>query len=355
MSRFFLLLTIVFSLFAMTGCNNLKEMNLKESDNETSMDLKNIDETNIESNENEDIYGGWYGLGEGMGYNAAAYLVLNTNNTFEWYIYDDYATLKDNSIMGKMEVLKGKEALSSLNLSIAQLNNDKLGINKEVKEKNVYEIKIQPTYMSTDGVDKSSQITDKDDFSMLFILTNDNEAWAMDYSSYTSFELKRIASDDIQLSDKLNSIVKQSEEKNNESSSNRSFAQYTMDIDNMMMAMLNRYAELLVEYSADDVRGEPIYKEIATGEKATKFSTMSDYCENITKDNLLNIELPKVRNIDSGWYVTKSGKIFNVTGFIYDGKTYFDARHYCNKELSADTSNQSELAKKIAYQIEFRK
>lgn len=68
--------------------------------------------------------------------------------------------------------------------------------------------------------------------------------------------------------------------------------------------------------------------------------------------NLLKLTLPKVRETDAAWYVTEDGKVFNATGFVSGGKTYFTADLYANTELTIDAttkdSHQAERAAKIA-------
>ena len=69
----------------------------------------------------------------------------------------------------------------------------------------------------------------------------------------------------------------------------------------------------------------------------------------------LKFALPKVRESDKAWYVTENGQVFNATGFVSGGKTYFTANLYADGEtvLSADNrdSHFPKLAEKIATAI----
>ena len=64
----------------------------------------------------------------------------------------------------------------------------------------------------------------------------------------------------------------------------------------------------------------------------------------------LGLTLPKVREHNEAWYVTEDGKVFNATGFVSGGKTYFTADLYVTGELKVDSAENDydERANKIA-------
>ena len=55
-----------------------------------------------------------------------------------------------------------------------------------------------------------------------------------------------------------------------------------------------------------------------------------------------------VRVTNEAWYITAEGQVFNATGFVHKGKTYFTADCYVERELPAKSGPQEELAEKIA-------
>lgn len=55
----------------------------------------------------------------------------------------------------------------------------------------------------------------------------------------------------------------------------------------------------------------------------------------------LGYTLPKVRESNVAWYVTEDGRVFNATGFVSDGKTYFTASLYYNGELKMKSSDKT--------------
>ncbi len=104
--------------------------------------------------------------------------------------------------------------------------------------------------------------------------------------------------------------------------------------------------------------GTEIYKSGDT--KAKKDEAAPYNCQNILQNTKreadakkLNTTLPKVREHDEAWYVTADGKVFNATGFVSGGKTYFTADLYTNAELTVDPGTQEyeDRAKIIAKEL----
>ncbi len=123
---------------------------------------------------------------------------------------------------------------------------------------------------------------------------------------------------------------------------------------------------------------EQIYYTLATGDDCGQYGNMqaalligknasgeanaptrtSQGCQNIvpshaekkTKDGGLGLALPTVREHNEAWYVTADGKVFNATGFVSGGKTYWTADLYTDGELKVDPTKGAyeERAVKIA-------
>ena len=55
----------------------------------------------------------------------------------------------------------------------------------------------------------------------------------------------------------------------------------------------------------------------------------------------LGMTLPTVREYNKAWYVTKEGRVFNANGYAYNGKTYYDAKHYEEEEKGSQDTDQN--------------
>lgn len=143
------------------------------------------------------------------------------------------------------------------------------------------------------------------------------------------------------------------------------FAAFTQQVDNVQMAVMNKHGELKTKHSiAGHYRtDEQIYLEIATGEDhgmeafmcttGNTYKTTSDTSTGIQnilpgkstdKEHSIGMTLPKVRESNNAWYVTKEGRVFNGNGYTYNGKTYYDARHYEDGEKGSTDDENSEKA-----------
>ena len=139
------------------------------------------------------------------------------------------------------------------------------------------------------------------------------------------------------------------------------FARFTQDYDNVTAAVLNKYSDLVLKHSISvDTRSEEqIYLEIALGADQGQYSTMFGttnhdhdefdetikyggpnnlHIQNIAPDvakttGSINMALPKVRESQKAWYITEDGRVFNATGYIYDGKTYFTGAIFAKGQL----------------------
>jgi len=152
------------------------------------------------------------------------------------------------------------------------------------------------------------------------------------------------------------------------------FAKFTQSVDNVSMAVLNKYAKLLEHHaiSGDSRTSEQIYLEIATGtdnqrnaymgtkggeiDATTTKASDSTHVQHIQPlkstdvEHSIGMKLPLVRETNNGWFVTSDGIIFNATGYEYDKKTYFTGSYYVNKPTDSisDNTKLSTRAKAIA-------
>ena len=144
------------------------------------------------------------------------------------------------------------------------------------------------------------------------------------------------------------------------------FAMFCQEVDNVSMDVINSYADLKAEHAIarENRTDEQLYYEVATGIDAGEDGTMmganvsragddGENCQRINPDkNNLSGSLPEIRETDVAWYITTNGTVFNATGFVHEGKTYFTASHYKNEELDAQKSDtQEDLAFDIAEAI----
>lgn len=147
-------------------------------------------------------------------------------------------------------------------------------------------------------------------------------------------------------------------------------ANFGQQVSNVNSAIIDQLTNVSVGYAVEgEFRNtEQVYYTLATGLDAGRYGTMMgadyltpgssgkkfqrinpDYAKNSTKDNKgLGITLPTIRETNEAWYVTAEGQVFNATGFVHDGKTYFTSYCYVERELPVKSGPQEELAEKIA-------
>ncbi len=143
---------------------------------------------------------------------------------------------------------------------------------------------------------------------------------------------------------------------------------FAQQVSNVHSAVLDQLTDVTILHtsSGETRNAEQLYFELATSGDCGQFGYMnaatatpatetdSKSCQNITENGAkrINITLPKVRESSAAWYVTEDGKVFNATGFVSGGKTYFTADLYHDGVLSmaeADRTNKyAERAQKIA-------
>lgn len=75
------------------------------------------------------------------------------------------------------------------------------------------------------------------------------------------------------------------------------------------------------------------------------------HAEAKSKDGGLGYVLPKVRESNEAWYVTEEGQVFNATGFVSGGNTYFTADVYYSGELAMNASSLANHYEARAFQI----
>ena len=146
-------------------------------------------------------------------------------------------------------------------------------------------------------------------------------------------------------------------------------ANFGQQISNVQSAIVDQFTGVATKYATEgETRNvEQHYYTLATGLDAGKYGTMmgADYstigtsgkkfqrispthAEKKIVEGGLGYALPKIRETNEAWYITADGKVFNATGFVADGKTYFTADCYVEGELPAKSGPQEELAEKIA-------
>ena len=151
-------------------------------------------------------------------------------------------------------------------------------------------------------------------------------------------------------------------------------ANFGQQVSNVSSAIVDQLTGVSTEFATEGKtrNSEQIYYRLATGTDCGQFGTMTttgsgansgdstaicqnilpDYAAKKTSEGGLGLTLPKVRETNVAWYVTEDGKVFNATGFVSGGKTYFTADLYQNSVIELNstdlTNDQHERAAKIA-------
>ena len=139
-----------------------------------------IENLKNKKDELSDVYGGWE-------YNS--YYVFNSDGTYRWYKSSD--NLKDNYYEGKMEILKGDDAIQELGIKYSQVLTVMSNSKGNVNLNDIYCIKLHPTYLISGGVNKTSTLTDEFDMKLLFVYVNDKEAQAYNYATQDTLYLHK--------------------------------------------------------------------------------------------------------------------------------------------------------------------
>ena len=144
-------------------------------------------------------------------------------------------------------------------------------------------------------------------------------------------------------------------------------ANFGQQVSNISSAITDQLTAASVNYgtSGKTRNTEQIYYTLATGKDPLQYGYMNiadttpataskgdEACQNIVvgfaqeKTNKkvnpesgeviggLGLALPTVREHNEAWYVTANGKVFNATGFVSGGKTYWTADLYTEDELA---------------------
>ena len=145
-------------------------------------------------------------------------------------------------------------------------------------------------------------------------------------------------------------------------------ANFGQQVSNISSAITDQLTGVSVNYgtSGRTRKTEQLYYTLATGKDPGQYGYMngatvevatednSKGCQNIVttfaekKTNSkissgeeiagLGLALPTVREHNEAWYVTADGKVFNATGFVSGGKTYWTADLYTEGELKVDST-----------------
>ncbi len=114
------------------------------------------------------ICGGWESSAEG-----GSYYVFNKDKTFYWY--KSATDLNDNYYSGTITVLKGYEAIRDLGLREAGLLELIVLSKGQVTSSDIYSLSLTPTYLVSDGIDKSDTLEDVV-LKLLFIYIDESNA-----------------------------------------------------------------------------------------------------------------------------------------------------------------------------------
>ena len=148
-------------------------------------------------------------------------------------------------------------------------------------------------------------------------------------------------------------------------------ANFGQQVSNVSSAIVDQLTGVSTQFATEGKtrNTEQIYYTLATGEDAGQYGKMkgdelitsgetvatSENCQNIvpahsaakTNAGGLGLTLPTVREHNEAWYVTSEGKVFNATGFVSGGKTYFTADLYADGELNVDASENKYEARAL--------
>lgn len=139
-------------------------------------------ETEKYTNVVSEVVGEWESAG-------GSYFVFKNNKTFYWYKTKE--ELNDNYYYGTMEVKKGEDALNDLGISLNRVNT-LLATSGKVGKNDVYSIKLYPTYLISDGVDKSKEnLTKGSSINLLFVKLNTHQADAYNFKTGDIYYLDR--------------------------------------------------------------------------------------------------------------------------------------------------------------------
>lgn len=177
---------LIISIFAIITVAIFAAFGLKMLTEETgNISVDNSKVANLLNEKNKkdefsDVYGGWE-------YNS--YYVFNSDGTYRWYKSSD--NLKDNYYEGKMEILKGDDAIQDLGIKYSQVLTVMSNSKGNVNLNDIYCIKLHPTYLISGGVNKTSTLTEQFDMKLLFVYVNDKEAQAYNYATQDSLYLHK--------------------------------------------------------------------------------------------------------------------------------------------------------------------
>ena len=148
-------------------------------------------------------------------------------------------------------------------------------------------------------------------------------------------------------------------------------ANFGQQVSNVSSAITDQLTAVSINYgtSGKTRNTEQIYYTLATGKDPLQYGYMNvgnatpatsslgdKACQNIVADFAkektskavtsgeviggLGLTLPTVREHDEAWYVTANGKVFNATGFVSGGKTYWAADLYTEGTLPVASGDE---------------
>lgn len=127
-----------------------------------------------------EIRGGWDNTATN-----GSYFYFEDDDTYYWYKSSE--DLKDNYYKGKMTIYQGQDALDDLGITEDRIEVLLINSKGKVSEENVYSIHLHPTYLKSNGVDKTDTLTEKFDMKLLFVYVDESYAQSFNYTTGDSY------------------------------------------------------------------------------------------------------------------------------------------------------------------------
>lgn len=154
-----------------------EEFNLDEYTNqeESTDDAKEIEAVDISA-----IYGGW---------ESKSYYEFREDGTYGWYKSSE--DMSDNYYSGSISVLKGYEACEHLGITMDKVLTVVANSEGTVGLDDIYCITCSPTYLVSNGVDKSDTLGGNS-YDLLFVVTGEKSAQATNMGNYDTYFFTKI-------------------------------------------------------------------------------------------------------------------------------------------------------------------
>ena len=127
-----------------------------------------------------DIYGGW---------ESDSYYEFREDGTYGWYKSSE--DMSDNYYSGSISVLKGYEACEHLGITMDKVLTVVANSEGTVGLDDIYCITCSPTYLVSNGVDKSDTLGGNS-YDLLFVVTGEKSAQATNMGNYDTYFFTKI-------------------------------------------------------------------------------------------------------------------------------------------------------------------